>query len=72
MPTPPNASESLGVKLRLHTGVKEIRADRVVLDDDSEILTRCVVWAGGIKPPGLTAHTGLAAGTAVASMPNRI
>ena len=48
-----------GVELLLQRGVKEVRADRVVLDDDSEILTRAVVWAGGTKPPPLTANTGL-------------
>ena len=54
--------EELGVELLLQRGVKEVRADRVVLDDDSEILTRAVVWAGGTKPPALTANTGLPTG----------
>jgi NADH dehydrogenase len=54
--------EELGVELLLQRGVKEVRADRVVLDDDSEILTHVVVWAGGTKPPALTANTGLPTG----------
>jgi NADH:ubiquinone reductase (H+-translocating) len=54
--------EELGVELLLQRGVKEVRADRVVLDDDSEILTRAVVWAGGTKPPPLTAASGLPTG----------
>ena len=52
----------LGVQLKLQTGVKEVAADRVVLSDGSEILTRTVVWAGGIKPPVLTDRTGLDTG----------
>jgi NADH dehydrogenase len=54
--------QALGVELQLETGVKEIRADRVVLDNDSEILTRTVVWAGGIQPPGVVAASGLETG----------
>jgi NADH dehydrogenase len=52
----------LGVELRLETGVAEVAKDRVVLDDGTEILTRTVVWAGGIKPPALIAASGLATG----------
>ncbi len=52
----------LGVQLRLRTGVQEIREDRVVLSDGAEILTRAVVWAGGIRPPSLVAETGLELG----------
>ena len=40
-----------GVILRLATGVTEIAADRVTLSDGSQILTRTVVWAGGIQAP---------------------
>ncbi len=54
--------EELGVTLLLQTGVKSVTADRVVLDDGSEILTRTVVWAGGIKPPALVADSGLPTG----------
>jgi NADH dehydrogenase len=38
-----------GVTLRLESSVQEVRDDRVLLDDGSEILTHCVVWAGGLK-----------------------
>ncbi len=41
-----------GVELLLQHGAAEIRADRVVLDDGTEIPTRCVVWAGGLQPSG--------------------
>jgi NADH:ubiquinone reductase (H+-translocating) len=51
----------LGVELRLQTGVQEVAADRVTLSDGSEILTRTVVWAGGIQPTVLMAQSGLAA-----------
>jgi NADH:ubiquinone reductase (H+-translocating) len=54
--------KALGVELRLKTGVKDVGDDRVVLDDGSEILTRTVVWAGGIKPPTLVATSGLPTG----------
>ncbi len=42
-----------GVTLKLGTGVSEVTADRVKLSDGSEILTRVVVWAGGIQAPTL-------------------
>jgi NADH dehydrogenase len=54
--------EALGVTLHLGTGVTEVRPDRVVLSDGSEILTRTVVWAGGIKPPDLVAASALPTG----------
>lgn len=38
-----------GVTLRLETSVDEVRHDRVILDDGSEIESRCVVWAGGLE-----------------------
>ena len=37
------------MKLELGVKVTEIAADRVVLSDGREILTRTVVWAGGIQ-----------------------
>jgi len=52
----------LGVTLRMHTGVEAVEADRVVLDDGSEILTRTVVWAGGIQAPLLLEGAGLPTG----------
>ena len=54
--------EEMGVTLRLGTGVKEVTADRVVLSDGDEILTRTVVWGGGIQAPALAGATGLPAG----------
>ncbi|MFI5042669.1 MAG: NAD(P)/FAD-dependent oxidoreductase, partial [Acidimicrobiales bacterium] len=51
-----------GVQLKLGRSVTEIRPDRVVLSDGSEILTRTVVWAGGIKAAALAAHAGLPQG----------
>ena len=51
--------EQRGVQLELGTKVDEVRADRVVLSDGREILTRTVVWAGGIKIPEFVARSGL-------------
>jgi NADH dehydrogenase len=53
-----------GVTLVLGTGVNEIAADRVTLSDGTEILTRTVVWAGGIQAPELAGTTGLPQGRA--------
>jgi NADH dehydrogenase len=54
--------EEVGVTLLLSTGVKEVAEDRVILHDGTEILTRTVIWAGGIMAPALAAATGLATG----------
>ena len=51
-----------GVEIKLGVGAKEITGDRVVLSDGTEILTRTVVWAGGIKAPELAARSGLPVG----------
>ena len=50
------------VKLKLELSATEVRADRVILSDGSEILTHCVVWAGGIQAPPLAASSGLPQG----------
>jgi NADH dehydrogenase len=50
------------VKLKLGLSATEVRPDRVVLSDGSEILSRCVVWAGGIQAPALAGHAGLPQG----------
>jgi NADH dehydrogenase len=50
------------VKMKLGLSATEVRADRVVLSDGSEILTRCVVWAGGIQAPPLAGKSGLPQG----------
>ena len=54
--------EQRGVKLELGVKVDEVRPDRVKLSDGREILTRTVVWAGGIKPAELAARSGLPQG----------
>ncbi len=54
--------EHNGVQLLLNTGVKEITPSKVMLSDGSEILTRLVVWAGGIQAPELTAKLGMEQG----------
>ena len=45
------ALEKMGVTLELGVQGHRDHADRVVLSDGREILTRVVVWAGGIKAP---------------------
>jgi NADH:ubiquinone reductase (H+-translocating) len=54
--------EQKGVQLELGRRVTEIKADRVVLSDGREILTRVVVWAGGIKASGIASQFGLPQG----------
>jgi NADH dehydrogenase len=56
--------EHRGVHLKLGTGVSEVLADRVKLSDGTEILTRTVVWGGGIQAPAITAKLGLPQGRA--------
>ncbi len=51
--------EQRGVQLELGVKVDEVRADRVELSDGREILTRTVVWAGGIKVGRARARSGL-------------
>ncbi len=51
-----------GVQIKLGVGAKEITADRVILSDGSEIMSRMVVWAGGIKAPELAGASGLPVG----------
>jgi NADH:quinone reductase (non-electrogenic) len=51
--------EERRVRLELGVKVAEVRPDRVCLSDGREILTRTVVWAGGIKVGGLAADSGL-------------
>ncbi|WP_031470473.1 NAD(P)/FAD-dependent oxidoreductase, partial [Sciscionella sediminilitoris] len=51
-----------GVELRLDTGVTEVRKDGVTLSDGTEILSRTVVWAGGLKASSLLSGTGLPLG----------
>jgi NADH dehydrogenase len=51
-----------GVHLKLGTGVSEVHPDRVMLSDGTEILTRTVVWGGGIQAPELAMKLGLPEG----------
>ncbi|MBL0205083.1 MAG: NAD(P)/FAD-dependent oxidoreductase [Candidatus Microthrix sp.] len=53
---------TLGVNLRLKTGVEEVTTEGVLLSDGTEIASRTVVWAGGITAPDLAAASGLDAG----------
>jgi NADH:ubiquinone reductase (H+-translocating) len=54
--------EKKGAKLLLGVKVSDVKADRVVLSDGREILTRSVVWAGGIQGSELATKTGIAGG----------
>jgi len=51
-----------GVQLKLGTGVKEVRPDRVLLSDGTSIPTRTVVWGGGLMASPLAADSGLPRG----------
>jgi NADH dehydrogenase len=51
-----------GVRVHLGVAVTEITADRVRLADGTEILTRCVIWGGGIKAPAVAARCGMGQG----------
>src|SRR5262245_58782683 len=51
-----------GVHLKLSTGVSEVLPDRVKLSDGSEILTRTVVWGGGIQAPEIVTKLGMPQG----------
>jgi len=48
-----------GVQVMLGCSAKEITPDRVVLNDGTHILTRTVVWAGGLKAAELAANSGI-------------
>ena len=54
--------EHNGVKLLLSTGVTTITPSSVTLSDGTEILTRLVVWAGGIQAPDVAAKMGVQQG----------
>jgi NADH dehydrogenase len=54
--------ERFGITVLLNTGVEEIRPDRVVLSNGTEILTRTVVWAGGVQAAALAHAAGLPQG----------
>lgn len=54
--------EELGVRLSLGSAVKEVRADSVELADGTTLPASVVVWAGGLKAPGLVGDVGLPQG----------
>jgi NADH dehydrogenase len=54
--------EHNGVELKLGTGVSEVSPEKVKLSDGTEILTRTVVWGGGIQAPELATKLGLPRG----------
>jgi NADH dehydrogenase len=51
--------EKKGVVLKLGASVTAIEADRAVFADGSHILSRCVVWAGGLKAREIDGLEGL-------------
>jgi len=51
-----------GVILKLNTAVTEIGAGHVLLSDGTKILSRTVVWAGGLKAAPIAAQIGIAQG----------
>jgi NADH:ubiquinone reductase (H+-translocating) len=51
-----------GVQIRLGTGAKEVASDHVLLSDGTKILTRTVIWAGGLKASSLSSNVGVAPG----------
>ena len=50
--------EERGVEIRLHTGVKEVVSDHVVLTDETRIPTHTVIWAGGLRASLLSNNIG--------------
>jgi len=52
----------IGVQMHMGVGVTEIRADGVTLADGTDIPSRMVVWAGGLKAGDLIAGSGLPQG----------
>jgi NADH:ubiquinone reductase (H+-translocating) len=51
-----------GVRLHMGVAVTEVAPDHVTLSDGTTILTRCVVWGGGVKAPELAGTAGLRQG----------
>ena len=54
--------EQRGVQVRLGIGAKEVAPDHVLLSDGTKILTRTVIWAGGLKASSLSGNLGLTPG----------
>jgi NADH dehydrogenase len=51
-----------GVKIELGVSVKEVASDHVVLSNGSKILTRTIIWAGGLKAGLLSSNCRLPQG----------
>ena len=51
-----------GVQIRLGTTVKEVHPGHVIFSDGSQVATRTVVWAGGIKAAPLCNNLGIECG----------
>jgi NADH dehydrogenase len=51
------------VELKLGTGVTEVAADRAILSDGSQILTRTLIWGGGIQAAGIARESGIPQGS---------
>ena len=54
--------EQRGVQVRLGIAAKEVAPDHVLLSDGTKILTRTVIWAGGLKAASLSGNLGVAPG----------
>jgi NADH:ubiquinone reductase (H+-translocating) len=57
-----NILQKRGVQLVLGRLVKEVAPDHVILSDGSRILTRTIIWAGGLKAASLAQQCGLPTG----------
>jgi NADH dehydrogenase len=54
--------EQRGVQVRLGITAKEVAPGHVLLSDGTKILTRTVIWAGGLKASSLSGNVGIAPG----------
>jgi NADH:ubiquinone reductase (H+-translocating) len=54
--------EQRGVQVRLGIAAKEVAPEYVLLSDGTKILTRTVIWAGGLKASSLSGNLGVAPG----------
>jgi NADH:ubiquinone reductase (H+-translocating) len=54
--------EQRGVQVRLGIAAQEVAPDHVLLSDGTKILTRTVVWAGGLKASSLSGNLGVTPG----------
>ena len=60
-----------GVELLLGSGVTEVGPGHVTLTDGSTILTRCVIWGGGLKAAPVAAAAGCRRARAAGSTSTR-